>query len=158
MNKEDILKLVEDEREDVINLCSKLLQIPSENPPGDSTEVSAFIKSYLNENGIETVEYEPDPKRFNIIASIGKEGGKELIYCGHSDTVPVGDLSKWDFNPFSGEVKDGLLLGRGASDMKGGLAGILFAAVFLKKHGIELDGKLTLAVVPDEEKIGRAHV
>lgn len=151
MNKEDILKLVEDEREDVINLCSKLLQIPSENPPGNSTEVSAFIKSYLNENGIETVEYEPDPKRFNIIASIGKEGGKELIYCGHSDTVPVGDLSKWDFNPFSGEVKDGLLLGRGASDMKGGLAGILFAAVFLKKHGIELDGKLTLAVVPDEE-------
>ena len=49
MNKEDILKLVEDEREDVINLCSKLLQIPSENPSGDSTEVSDFIKSYCDD-------------------------------------------------------------------------------------------------------------
>ncbi|MFD2388456.1 M20 family metallopeptidase [Enterococcus rivorum] len=153
-DKEKLSVLVRENQEELITLCSKLLQIPSENPEGDTTEITAFIEKYLNENGIETEIFEPDPKRFNIIAKIGNPNGKKLIYCGHSDTVPVGDLDKWDFSPFSGEIKDGYLLGRGASDMKAGLAGLIFSLVLLKRHDVALDGQLILAVVPDEESGG----
>lgn len=87
----------------------------------------------------------------NLIAKIGKDDGKNLIYCGHSDTVPVGDRSKWEFDPFEGEIVDGILRGRGASDMKCGLGGLIFSLIYLKKHNIDINGSLTLAVVPDEE-------
>lgn len=74
---------------------------------------------------------------FNIISTLsGEQEGKELIFCGHTDVVPAGDLSKWDWNPNSGEVKDGWMLGRGASDMKAGLGGLLFAYTALKRLGI----------------------
>jgi succinyl-diaminopimelate desuccinylase len=95
---------------------------------------------------------------FNLVSSIGSDNGKHLIYCGHTDVVPAGDRSKWDFDPFSGEVKDGWLLGRGASDMKAGLGGIIFVFALLKKLGINLPGKLTLAIVPDEETGGEYGV
>ena len=153
-DKKKLSALVAENQEELITLCSKLLQIPSENPEGDTTEITAFIEKYLNDNGIETEIFEPDPKRFNIIAKIGNPNGKKLIYCGHSDTVPVGDLDKWDFSPFSGEIKDGYLLGRGASDMKAGLAGLIFSMVLLKRHNVALEGQLILAVVPDEESGG----
>ncbi len=102
-------------------------------PPGDTTEITTFIEDYLNEVNIPYDKYESAEKMFNLVASIGNGKGKELVYCGHTDVVPVGDLSKWEFNPFSGEVKDGWMLGRGASDMKAGLAGIIFATKMLKK-------------------------
>ncbi len=163
MNDLQALKLqlvdeVENHQEELIDFCSKLIQIPSVNPPGDTTEITAFIEHYLNDVGIAYQKYEAADKMFNLVASIGNGEGKELVYCGHTDVVPVGDLSKWDFDPFSGEVKDGWMLGRGASDMKAGLAGIIFATKLLKKLNIELPGKLTLAIVPDEETGGEFGV
>jgi succinyl-diaminopimelate desuccinylase len=68
--------------------------------------------------------------------------------------VPAGDLSRWDFDPFCGEIKDGYMLGRGASDMKGGLAGLIFATVILAKLNVPLRGDLSLMIVPDEETGG----
>lgn len=153
-DKQELLALVEQNKEELIDLTSRLLQIPSENPEGDTREITAFILDYLQKNGIEATTYEPDPHRFNIVASIGPKTGKTLIYCGHSDTVPVGDLEQWEFSPFSGEIKDGYLLGRGASDMKAGLAGLIFSMVILKRYDVALDGELVLAVVPDEESGG----
>lgn len=157
MDKKEILKILDSQKDEIVQLCSQLLKINSENPPGDSTEVSNFVINYLNNNGIQTDVYETDKNRFNIVATIGGDDEcgcltqKELIYCGHSDTVPVGNLEGWSFDPFSGEVVDGILRGRGASDMKAGLGGLMYSLVFLKKQGIKLNGKLTLAVVPDEE-------
>jgi len=54
--------------------------------------------------------------------------GSRLLFCGHTDVVPTGDRSHWTFDPFSGEVRAGMLLGRGATDMKGGLASLIFVA------------------------------
>ncbi|WP_409274089.1 M20 family metallopeptidase [Neobacillus sp. SCS-31] len=156
--KQRLIEEVEARKDELIELCSSLIQIPSENPPGDSTEISQFIDGYLRQYGLETEWHESADKMFNLISSIGQEEGKHLIYCGHTDVVPAGDLSKWDFNPFSGEVKDGWLLGRGASDMKAGLGGILFAFALLKRLNVELPGKLTLAIVPDEETGGEFGV
>ncbi|WP_338651773.1 ArgE/DapE family deacylase [Lysinibacillus sp. Y5S-8] len=156
--KAQLLEAVEKHQDELIAFCSKLIQIPSVNPPGDTTEITVFIENYLQDVGITYQKYEAADKMFNLVASIGSGEGKELIYCGHTDVVPVGDLSKWEFNPFSGEVKDGWMLGRGASDMKAGLAGIIFATKLLKKLNIELPGKLTLAIVPDEETGGEFGV
>lgn len=157
--KQMLVAEVEARKEELIELCSSLIQIPSENPPGDSTEITEFIANYLSQYGLESERHESSEKMYNLISSIGEEGqGKHLIYCGHTDVVPAGDLSKWDFNPFSGEVKDGWLLGRGASDMKAGLGGLIFAFGLLKRLNVQLPGKLTLAIVPDEETGGEYGV
>ncbi|WNS76588.1 ArgE/DapE family deacylase [Bacillus sp. DTU_2020_1000418_1_SI_GHA_SEK_038] len=156
--KQKLIDEVEARKEELIELCSQLIQIPSENPPGDSTEISQFITDYLTQFDIKTEWHESSDKMFNLVSSIGNDNGKHLIYCGHTDVVPAGDLSKWDFNPFSGEVKDGWLLGRGASDMKAGLGGLIFVFGLLKKLEVELPGKLTLAIVPDEETGGEFGV
>lgn len=152
------VQAVEDHREELIELCSRLLQFPSENPPGNSTPISRYLERYLSRAGIETEWHEAGENMWNLISRIGEPGGKTLIYCGHTDVVPAGDRSKWAFDPFSGEVKDGWLHGRGASDMKGGLAGVIFAVSLLKRLKIELPGELVLAIVPDEETGGELGV
>lgn len=156
--KQQLVDEVEKRKDELIELCSSLIRIPSENPPGDSTEASEFVSDYLKQFGLEVDWHEASEKMYNLVSSIGNEAGKKLIYCGHTDVVPAGDLSKWDFDPFSGEVVDGWMLGRGASDMKGGLAGIIFAFTLFKRLGIELPGQLTLAIVPDEETGGEYGV
>lgn len=154
--KERLVREVDERADELITLCSDLIKVPSENPPGDSTEISAFIQGYLEERGLAVERYEPHPRMISLLSSLGDDGGKELVFCGHSDVVPAGNLDKWSFSPVSGEVKDGWLLGRGASDMKAGLGGILFVVGLLSESGVRLPGKLSLAVVPDEET-GSAH-
>lgn len=145
---------IDEKKDELISLCSKLISINSENPPGKMEEVTSFICSYLDDKGISYEIVRPREDRPNIIAKMGNKGGKTLIINGHSDVVPVGDLLKWDFDPFSGEVVDGKVLGRGTSDMKGGLASALFAMGLLKDENIHIDGEIVLTVVPDEETGG----
>jgi succinyl-diaminopimelate desuccinylase len=157
--KDRLIQEVENRKEELIELCSQLIKIPSENPPGDSTEITTFIDQYLKSVGAETAWHESTDKMYNLVSTIGEnKGGKHLIYCGHSDVVPAGDLSKWDFSPTSGEVVDGWMLGRGASDMKAGLGGLIFTFALLKKLNIDLPGQITLAIVPDEETGGEFGV
>ncbi|UUX33405.1 M20 family metallopeptidase [Fundicoccus culcitae] len=156
--KQQVVQAIEDQQRDLLDLCSKLIQINSENPPGDSTEITEFIKTYLEEAGLAVEIHESAPLQYNIISKYGSESGKKLIYCGHTDVVPVGNLDKWDFDPFSGEIKDGFLLGRGASDMKAGLGGLIFATTLMKKLNISLPGQVILAIVPDEETGGENGV
>ena len=140
--------------EEVLELACRLIKIPSENPPGDMSEIAGFVEDRLSSLGVSVERYEPVKGRVNIVARIGESGGKELVFNGHMDVVPAGDRSRWDFDPFLGEVKDGYLLGRGASDMKGGLAGIIYAFEKLIKYEKELEGELTLVCVADEETGG----
>lgn len=91
----------------------------------------------------------------NIVANIGQgTSNKKLVLNGHMDVVPANDYSKWTVDPYSGLIKDGYLFGRGASDMKGGLTGIIFAFIFLSQFEANLNGTLTLTLVPDEETGG----
>ena len=141
--------------EEVIELASRLIKIPSVNPPGDTSEIAAFVKNYLEEEGVAVELCEPAEKRVNLIAEIGEgESNRVLVLNGHLDVVPIGDRSRWSFDPFSGEVRDGYLLGRGASDMKGGLAGIIYAFKRLIKFEDQLRGRLKLVCVADEETGG----
>lgn len=152
--KQNLWKKVDEKKEELIDLTSKLISINSENPPGNMEEITFFICDYLKRKGIDYKVLSPMEDKPNIIARMGNKKGKTLIFNGHSDVVPVGDLSKWDFEPFSGEVRDGKVLGRGTSDMKGGLAGVLFAMGVLKDENIDINGEIILTVVPDEETGG----
>nr|WP_286230013.1 ArgE/DapE family deacylase [Neobacillus mesonae] len=157
--KQRLIDEVESRKEELLELCSSLIKIPSENPPGDSTEISQFIADYLGKFGISVDWHESADKMYNLISTVGNsKEGKNLIFCGHTDVVPAGDRSKWDFDPFSGEIKDGWMLGRGASDMKAGLSGLIFATTILKRLNIELPGSLSLVIVPDEETGGEFGV
>ena len=130
-----LTSLVEERKEELLKLCSDLIRIPSVNPPGEMEVITSFICSYLDKHHI---PYEVLRPTLN----------------GHSDVVPPGNLDKWKFDPFSGEIRDGKIHGRGASDMKCGLAGLLFVMGLLADERIELDGEIILTVVPDEEVSG----
>ncbi len=87
----------------------------------------------------------------NLYARIGG-GGRHFCFAGHSDVVPVGDLSSWTIGPFAAELSSGYLFGRGASDMKGAIAAFTEAAArFLAKRGRDFGGSISLLITGDEE-------
>ncbi len=87
----------------------------------------------------------------NLYARIGT-GGRHFCFAGHSDVVPVGDLSSWTIGPFSAELSDGYLFGRGAADMKGAIAAFTEAAQrFLARRGRDFGGSISLLITGDEE-------
>jgi len=87
----------------------------------------------------------------NVIGRIGSGQGPRLLLEGHLDTVDVGDLACWPYPPYEGVIENGVLYGRGACDMKGGLAAMIYAAKALLDAGVELAGDLYVAGVVQEE-------
>ncbi|MCS0543636.1 ArgE/DapE family deacylase, partial [Aeromonas veronii] len=81
-------------------------------------------------------------------------GGKSLLLNGHIDVVPEGDITQWDMDPYSAEVKDGKLYGRGSTDMKGGNVAMLLAIQAIKESGIQLKGDVIFQSVIEEESGG----
>lgn len=151
--KEQIFKFLNEE--EAVKLGQKLIRIPSENPPGKMDEIVEFVCHFLNENDLNYEIVEGKPGYPNIISRLkGEKDGKTLVLSGHLDVVPAGGRENWDFDPFSGEIKDGYLCGRGASDMKGGIA-CLLAAYRAASRLPELPGNVILLLVPDEETGGR---
>jgi acetylornithine deacetylase len=92
-----------------------------------------------------------------VIGFLGREGGRRVVLSGHMDVVPPGDPASWTADPWGGEIRDGRLYGRGACDMKGGVAAILGAVQALVASGADgsLDGELVVALVPGEEDGGQ---
>jgi len=133
---------------DVSRICSELVAIRSENPPGRTGEVIEYIRTFLDTLGIGSVITENDTEHYNLIT---KGSGTRLLFCGHVDVVPALDEG-WTCPPFSGSVHEGYVWGRGATDMKGGCASLLCACGILVEQGGELPA--TLAFVCDEETGG----
>ena len=136
----------------MIGMLRDLIAINSVNPslvPGGAGEgaVARYIASKLRAMRIDAVIEEAAPGRPNVIAVIeGRSPGPSLMLCGHSDTVGVDGMSA----PFDPVERDGRMYGRGAQDMKGGVASILGAAQTLAKEGLRR-GSVVLAIVADEE-------
>lgn len=154
MTKNELLQYADQNRDELIGLVSHLIQIKSENPTGTQREVIDFVKNFLKESGIEYKETGCNPDHPCVVAKLGSEGGFSMIINGHVDVVPAGDLKQWDFDPFSGEITDTQILGRGTSDMKAGVAGALFALALFAKKQIPLKGNIRLHIVSDEESGG----
>ena len=87
----------------------------------------------------------------NVIGRIGRGGGPKLVYDGHMDVVDVGDPMRWSRPPYDGVIEDGVLYGRGACDMKGGLAAMVYAVGALVEAGVQLAGDLYVVAVVQEE-------
>ncbi|MDI6806189.1 MAG: M20 family metallopeptidase [Candidatus Aenigmarchaeota archaeon] len=118
----------------------------------NETKVCKLIKKKLTKYGIESKLVGEDKNRLNLIAKIeGTSHKKSLMFNGHTDTVAVGDVSKWKYDPFSGKFVNGKIYGRGSHDMKSGVAAIVFAAIGLVESKIKLNGDLILAFTSDEE-------
>ena len=133
------------------------LQIETVNPPGNESRAVDYIANIFEQEGIEFNSAESAPGRGNIWARI--EGGDKpaLVLLHHSDVVPVNE-KYWDFDPFSGEIKDGYILGRGALDMKG--TGISHLANFINLHrqGKKLNRDVIFIGAADEESGGNFGV
>lgn len=158
-----VLDEIERTQDELITLAGDLIRIPSENPSGDCTDVGVFIADHLRAAGLDPEIHDAGDGRLSIVVhratSPSTAAGdtpeqRHLVLAGHTDVVPVGDLSRWTFPPFAGDVVDGYLRGRGASDMKAGLAGLIHTLVVLHRLGVPLAGRLSLAAVPDEEQGG----
>jgi succinyl-diaminopimelate desuccinylase len=139
-------------RAELYDLCAKLIRIPSENPPGDTTALVAFILDYLRARGFKPDVHEPKPGMPNVVVTLGS-GGRNLVLSGHLDEFPAGD--GWTFPPFAGTLANGKIMGRGAGDMKAGLAVALLVVTLLKEHDVDLAGRVTIAFASDEETGGR---
>ncbi len=155
MSKTEVLKRVRSNREGIIELAREFVRTPSENPPGDQTRMAAIVSEFLKDHGVSVETHEPEKGKISVVGRIGGKSGRVLLMNGHMDTVPVGDPGRWSFDPFGGKVIDGALCGRGAADMKGGLAAMLYAQAILAGFEGELGGSMVTMAVPDEETGGR---
>jgi succinyl-diaminopimelate desuccinylase len=139
-----------------VDLARRLVQTPSVfrsgDPGGNETAVAALLTNELRGLGLEVHTEEAAPGRPNVIADwTGSGPGPLLILEGHSDVVTEGEASAWSVPPFGGVVSDGRLYGRGAADMKGGVAAAIGAVRALRDAGRRLPGRVRLGVVADEE-------
>lgn len=122
-----IRKMIRSRKQELIDLAASFIRIPSENPSPEfqkySAEMGQHISRYLSAKGFLTTEHQNSENSLVTVvcdAPLTRLPGSRLLFCGHTDVVPAGDRSHWTFDPFSGEVRSGMLLGRGSSDMKGG--------------------------------------
>ena len=132
----------------VSRICSDLVKINSENPPGDTAEAIEYIRVFLEKLGIRSHVVCDAQGMCNLVT---RNTGKHLLLCGHVDVVPARDAS-WTYPPFSGRIDETFVHGRGSTDMKGGCASILSACETIVGSGANLPA--TLVFVCDEETGG----
>ncbi len=135
-----------------LDITRALIQCPSVTP--EEGGALSYLEKLLGDAGFEThrvtFSAEGTPDVENLYARIG-EGAPHLTFAGHTDVVPTGDESLWRFPPFSAEVAEGRVWGRGACDMKGGIAAFAAAALrYVGKHG-RPKGTISLLITGDEE-------
>ena len=150
-----LLTRINERQAEYIELCSRIVQIPTENPPGDTTALATFISALLRERGLEHRVLEPRPGNPLIVASLGAGRGQHLVLNGHLDVFPADDAALWQTPPFSGLVEGGRIHGRGAADMKGGMTASLITFLLLAELAPELAGRVSLTLVSDEETGGK---
>jgi acetylornithine deacetylase/succinyl-diaminopimelate desuccinylase-like protein len=144
-------------------LLAELIRFNTVNPPGNERAAIEFLAGYLKDAGLKTELLADDEDRPNLVADLsadgaessnGTNGGPTMVYLGHVDTV-LADPSEWTHDPWSGDVVDGFLWGRGALDMKSQVAAEAVAAATLSRGGWRpKSGCLKLVFVADEETGG----
>jgi acetylornithine deacetylase len=167
---------IADHQDELITLASELIAFDTTarepgDPPRQETQLQNHLAAILEAAGAEIDLFEPDSAalagkplappgldfagRPQLIASRpGRGGGRSLVLNGHIDVVSGEPRSEWTSGPFDPEIRDGRLYGRGACDMKGGVAAMVFAATSLPRTGTTLQGDLIVATNTDEESSG----
>jgi acetylornithine deacetylase len=150
----------------------ELVRIPSVT--GDEDAIAGNLADRLEALGLTVEVFHPDPAAIRedpdwpgeevprttlpvVLGRVGPAGGRRIVLSGHTDVVPAGDPATWSVDPWAAEVRDDRLYGRGACDMKGGVASILGSVRALRDAGslARLQGELVVALVPSEEDGGQ---
>jgi len=139
---------------DITNLAQELIRIPSDEIAGEQ-EVCEYLSDILKSLGMKVRLQEVLPKRPNIIAEVlGGNNGKSIMFNGHIDTVPIGNIEKWNTDPYKAIIKDSKLFGRGATDMKGSIASMIIAIKYIMNNVENFNGKIIFTGVMAEETTG----
>ncbi|MCY3413695.1 MAG: ArgE/DapE family deacylase [Candidatus Heimdallarchaeota archaeon] len=139
--------------QDLLELLQGLIKINSVNPMLDSNapgelEITSYLGKYMEKMGLEVHYQTIEENRANVIGILrGKGGGKSLMLNGHLDTVAVGQMKE----PFTAKYEEGKIYGRGAIDMKSGVASMIYAVETIMQQGIALRGDVIITAVIDEE-------
>ncbi len=142
-------------QQETTRVLQRLVRFNTVNPPGNERPAIEYLAGYLREAGFETEVLGASENRPNLVATLhGESAGPALLYLGHVDTV-LADPSEWRHDPWSGELDEGMLWGRGALDMKSQVAAEAVAAAGLARRGWRpRSGALKLVFVSDEETGG----
>jgi acetylornithine deacetylase len=135
----------------LIRVTQDLVRAPGQNPPGEEAATVAVLTVAARNLGLDVRISPVVPGRDNVSITLAGGNDPGLLLLGHTDVVPIGD--GWTVDPYGGLLRDGRVYGRGASDMKGGLAAALIALAALR--GTALSGPVELAAVVDEEETGK---
>lgn len=148
-------KVISDETlvDEAVKVLKEMVNFKTVNEPGDEKPLAEYIKKFLDDIGLETELDDLGDNRANVIGRLRGTGEREtLLFNGHLDTVPPGDI-EWQYNPYSGDIVDGKVYGRGTADMKGGLAAMLIALKTIKNSGLELKGDFVYSATAGEETV-----
>lgn len=136
--------------DEIIELLVDLVRVPSVNPPADTRECSELILRKFKDEKIDAQIIKGNDRQSNVVARLfGQNNGKTLLLNGHMDVVVPG--ADWTADPFGGEIRDGKIYGRGACDMKSGIAAMMAAMIALKRSGASFNGEILFQGVADEE-------
>ncbi len=166
-----VLSRIDNSSNEIVDFLQKLISYPSVT--GNEKDIQVFISNWLKDRlGIAVDVWEPDlhelrrhpgyvpvdrdyKNRPNVVGlRKGQGSGRSLLFNGHVDVIPAGPEDLWQTNPWSGTVRDGKIFGRGASDMKAGLAAYTMAMDAIIKSGLKLKGDVILEYTVDEELSG----
>lgn len=137
------------DRHELLTLVQDLIRIPSHTVyEKREIDIANYLIELCKKENIDCYLQPADGERCNVIAAIKGNGtGKTLMFNGHMDTVPVFGMD----DPFNPVIRDGLMYGRGTTDMKSGIAAMLYSLIMLKRMGVQLDGDLIFTGVIDED-------
>lgn len=147
-----VVKFLRERADEILEFTCELIRTPSVNPPGDEVPISKVILEKLRVLGVtERRIVGALDERPNVLAHVqGTKPGRTMMLSGHIDTKPPGNLDEWKTNPHEPVVMDDQLIGLGSGDMKGAIAGMVYAAAALANLG-HFPGRLALALTADEE-------
>ncbi len=141
-------------KNEAVEILADLVRLETAQPKGNEILAARYIEKKLTAEGIESEILSPSPDRASIVARIKGNGSKRpLLLLGHLDVVAV-ERDEWSFDPFGGEIKDGIIYGRGTGDDKGVVTGSLMAFLLLKRLNAPLDRDVIFLGVADEEAGG----
>ena len=141
-------------QEEAVGLLQQLIRLNTVNPPGNETVAAELLRDYLEANGVEVELYGRVPERMNLVARLRGGSGPSLCFLSHTDTV-VADPVEWSRDPWSGDLAEDHVWGRGALDMKNQVAASAVAIASLARDGFKPEGDLVFVAAADEE-VGKA--